>query len=97
MADIIILGNFYADSTTQNTPAPTETVKKTKNNILSIGILIGVIAAYLSWTCNTSKGISTVEKVIYALFAYLFGGLYLIYYFLVHYPCGVSEPAYYYF
>lgn len=44
------------------------------------GVAIGALAVYLSWTCNTAAGVDTAGKVIYAIFAYLFGFLYLIFY-----------------
>lgn len=98
MADIIVLGKFYADSVTTPTPGPTEMEKKSQMSpLISFGMLIGILAAYLSWTCNTAQGLGTPEKVIYALFAYLFGGFYLIYYFFVRYPCGFPKPVAYYF
>jgi len=43
-----------------------------------VGICIGVYAAYLSWTCNTAQGIEVPLKVIYAMFAYFFGLIYLV-------------------
>jgi phosphoglycerol transferase MdoB-like AlkP superfamily enzyme len=48
---------------------------------LVISVAISVYAAYLSWQC--SSGDSTALRVIYALFAYLFGILYVLYYVLV--------------
>ena len=48
-------------------------------------LIIGLIAAYLSWNCNTAKGYTFVEKVIFSFFAYIFGGIYILYYFLVRY------------
>ena len=54
-----------------------------------IGIAMGILAVYLSWTCNTKKGDSTLLKVIYAIFAFLFAPLYLIIYlFIVRGTCG---------
>lgn len=47
--------------------------------------IVGLIAAYLSWNCNTAKGYTFVEKVIFSFFAYIFGGIYILYYFLVRY------------
>jgi len=47
--------------------------------------IIGLIAAYLSWTCNTAKGYTFMEKVIFSFFAYIFGGIYILYYFMVRY------------
>jgi len=47
--------------------------------------IIGLIAAYLSWTCNAARGYTFIEKVIFSFFAYIFGGIYVLYYFLVRY------------
>jgi hypothetical protein len=48
-----------------------------------------MLAAYVSWKCNTVRNIGTVPKVIYAFFAGLFGTLYLIaYYFMVSGTCA---------
>lgn len=45
-----------------------------------IGMLLSVLAAYVSWSCNTSRGISEPMKVFYAVFAFLFGAIYLFFY-----------------
>ena len=47
-----------------------------------LSIFIGVLSIYLSWTRNTSLGVSTGWKVFYAFFAGMFGTLYLFFYFL---------------
>jgi len=47
-----------------------------------ISFIIGVYAAYLSYTCNTKENMDCGMKVIYAILAYIFGLLYLLYYFL---------------
>lgn len=51
-------------------------------NILSwtIGIFVGLFAAYLSWTCNTRMSYGVVWKVINAIFAYIFGLIYIFLY-----------------
>ncbi len=41
---------------------------------------IGALAVYLSWSCNTAAGVDTVGKVIYAVFAWIFGFFYLVFY-----------------
>lgn len=71
-------------------PAPNSTTTDSSseltinyNTLTVISFLIGIYAAYLSWTCNTATGVELPLKVIYAIFAYCFGTLYLIYYFLV--------------
>jgi hypothetical protein len=46
----------------------------------AITIFLSLWAAYLSWTCNTKRSIPPVMKVVYAFFAFLFGGLYLFMY-----------------
>lgn len=43
-----------------------------------LNLSIFVVAAYLSWTCNTKRDVSTPLKVIYALFAGVFGFVYII-------------------
>ena len=45
-------------------------------------IIIGIAAAYLSWDCNTSLGIDTGLKALYAFFAFIFGFLYILFYFI---------------
>jgi len=65
-------------------------VRKTKSSkqrqveqILQIvSLVLGAYAAYLSWTCNTKQGVSTATKVIFAYFAFMFGPIYLFYYFM---------------
>lgn len=51
-------------------------------NVLSwtIGIAIGLFAAYLSWQCNTRMDYGAAWKVINAFFAYLFGLVYILLY-----------------
>jgi H+/Cl- antiporter ClcA len=62
----------------------TTTQTTTSSTISSIiGLAIATFAVYLSWSCNTSQGYGTAEKVFYAICAFLFGMLYLIYYLLV--------------
>ena len=46
-----------------------------------ISILIGAYAAYLSYTCNSKRfDMSEPTKIIWAVIAYFFGLVYLIYY-----------------
>ena len=47
-----------------------------------VSFLIGIYAAYLSYTCNTKENVECATKVIYAILAYIFGLFYLLYYFL---------------
>ena len=48
-----------------------------------IGTVVSLFAAWLSWTCNTRMGMDVAVKVVWAVLAYIFGFLYLIYYALV--------------
>ena len=43
-------------------------------------VAISCLAAYVSWSCNTKRGISTLAKILYSIFAFFFGALYLIFY-----------------
>ena len=58
-------------------------------NLINIGsilsIIIGAYAAHLSYECNSKLNISEGTKIFYAVLAYLFGLVYLIYYFLIRY------------
>lgn len=42
--------------------------------------LISCYAAYLSWSCNSAKGVQFLSKVVYAFFAFLFGVMYVVFY-----------------
>ena len=46
-----------------------------------VSLLIGIFCIMLSWGCSAHE--PTSLRVFYAFFAFLFGPLYLIYYFLV--------------
>jgi hypothetical protein len=45
--------------------------------------MLGVLAMYLCYTCNIESGTDKVLSMIYSVFAFFFGGLYLVYYALV--------------
>lgn len=45
--------------------------------------VLGFLAAFLSWECNTAAGLSVAEKVLWALLAYIFTVPFLIYYVLI--------------
>jgi hypothetical protein len=61
---------------------------------LIIAIILGFVAFYLSWQCNTALGYSSVEKACYALFAFLFGGVYIIMYLIFRAgTCTVGNGA----
>jgi hypothetical protein len=50
---------------------------------LLVSVLLGIYAAYLSWTSNTELGIHVGVKAVYAFFAFLFGMIYLANYFFL--------------
>lgn len=50
-------------------------------------ILLGAWAAYLSWTTNTRVGYTVPVKILCSLVAALFGGIYLIFYYLMRSDC----------
>ena len=50
-----------------------------------ISIIIGAYAAFLSYSCNTKKNIPETHKIIFSVFAYCFGLIYLLYFFLFRY------------
>jgi len=45
-----------------------------------ISIIIGAYSAYLSWECNTRHNMSEPMKIVWAILAYMFGLVYLVYY-----------------
>jgi hypothetical protein len=47
-----------------------------------ISFAVSVYAVYLSWSCNSAANVNVLLKVIYAFFAFIFGFLYLIFYFI---------------
>lgn len=66
-----------------STPPPSNTRKSWKlSDILSfiLGVIIGLYAAYLSWQCNSKMRYNKFLKVLFSVFAYIFGLVYLILY-----------------
>ena len=63
----------------------TERFYARNNDLEYLPLIIGLIAAYFSWNCNSRKGYTLLEKIIFSFFAFIFGGVYLLYYFLVRY------------
>jgi hypothetical protein len=52
------------------------------NNTFLLMLIINSYAAYLSWTCNTKNNYPLSLKLVFALFSFMFGSLYVIYYML---------------
>jgi hypothetical protein len=58
-----------------------------------LGIIVGLYAAYLSWMCNGKVGYPVFIKAVFAVFAYLFGLIYLILYLIMKWDvCYVLKP-----
>lgn len=50
-----------------------------------VGLVLGLYAAFLSWSCNAALDHSIGMRVMYAIFAFAFGGLYLVMYAIMRY------------
>lgn len=75
----------YGGVMTQPTPAQQNTIKISDILSFILGVVIGLYAAYLSWQCNTKMAYSTFLKVIFAIFAYIFGLVYLVLYLIMRF------------
>jgi hypothetical protein len=68
--------------------------EKSSSNMMSIGtiisIMIGLYAAHLSYECNSKKNLPEMTKIMFSVFAYIFGLFYLIYYYLFQYDNCVT-------
>lgn len=50
---------------------------------IALGAVIGWLAFYLSWSCNTAMGYSTAVKAVFGSFAFFFGLTYIVLYILL--------------
>lgn len=59
--------------------------KITAAQVISVilSILLGLLAFYLSWTCNTALGYHIVIRTFFGVFAFLFGLTYILLYILM--------------
>jgi hypothetical protein len=74
-------------------PLDTNNTHRRSSNILSF--VIGIIAAYLSWQCNTYENRGVVEKILWAFLAYMFSIPFFIYYILIRSgQCSASKEKY---
>jgi len=51
-------------------------------------VVLFMLAVYLSWSCNTMKGISVLMKVLYASVAGIFSVLYTFIYLIIRLSTG---------
>lgn len=59
---------------------------KSESNVgLFFFIIIGLYASYLSYECNSKHNVPEIQKIFFAILAYIFGLFYLIYYSLFRY------------
>jgi hypothetical protein len=76
----------YVEDIEDNEDEEEYIVNSKANKISSITfllmLLINSYAAYLSWECNSGKNYPLAMKIIFSLFAFIFGTLYLLYYVL---------------
>jgi hypothetical protein len=58
-----------------------KTTKIVEFTSFAVSLVIGLFAAYLSWTCYENVTYSSMPaRILFAVFAYIFGTLYLITY-----------------
>lgn len=74
--------------TSTSTFPTSSTLSKDTNttwNIISItiSILVGSFALYLSWSCNTALGYHVILKILFGFFAFLFGLVYIVLYIIL--------------
>jgi hypothetical protein len=59
--------------------APYQSSRRERNEKMIPALILGALAAYLSWTSNSGRS-ALGERVVLAVLAFLFGGLYILYY-----------------
>jgi uncharacterized membrane protein YgcG len=69
------------------TKAPEDPKEKAKQNTKAIvlaifNVILAFIAGYLCWNCNAGE--KPALRVIYTVFAAVFSGLYILFYFVYH-------------
>ena len=86
---INLLKNKSVEKLSENKESKDKSKDDISENLINIGtlisIIIGAYAAFLSYSCNTKKNVPETHKIIFAVLAYCFGLLYLIYFFLFKY------------
>lgn len=87
MLDILlpVAMNYYVQATDETTTDETMEPKELFSSVgfIAYSVVIGIVAFGFSWSCNTQRNIFWPMKLLYGLFAALFGSLYLISYFFM--------------
>jgi len=67
-----------------------ENLKSLPISWIIVVLIISFLTAYIAYECNLGE--SPASRFLITLFAFLFAGIYLIFYFIYHvlldYPCG---------
>jgi hypothetical protein len=77
----IIVENEEEEEEEEDT-TPDSSASKISTGTFILLLLINSYAAYLSWDCNSAKNYPLMLKLVFSLFAFMFGTLYIIYYML---------------
>lgn len=102
--DIAPIGSPSLTLPTTQAPVAVEK-QKPKFNIFNAGgllgfaisLLIGGVAVYLSWTCNSALEYNIALKVVFAGLAFIFGLLYILLYIIMrHDTCKMIKKTSYY-
>jgi hypothetical protein len=81
----------FADTPSSSTPKGAPNMGLSAIICFIITLAIGGFAVYLSWTCNTKGGTQVPEKILWGLFAFIFGFLYLLWYLIARSGrCGLK-------
>lgn len=77
----------YTTTTPTGVPVTARETPSVWGNATSniVGLMVAVLAAYLSWTCNSGMKYPLYLQILFAFFAFNFGGMYLMYYALFRY------------
>jgi len=74
--------NIIVDDEEEDEEIVDNSASKISTGTFVLMLIINSYAAYLSWDCNTNKNYPLMLKVVFSLFAFMFGSLYIIYYML---------------
>ena len=70
------------------TPEELDMLLKIDRFAYVISLIVGIYAFSLSWQCNNN--VPTFLRIVYAVFAFWFGLVYLLYYFLFRGECQLD-------